>query len=59
MEAEAVAQKNSNSGPSLLFSRLPPHNFGSTVAQTTQTVSICINILLLAQGLYKVIVIKR
>ena len=57
MEAEAVAQKNS--GLSLLFSRLPHHNFGSTVAQATQTVSICINILFLAQGLYKVIVIKR
>ena len=46
MEAEAVAQKkNSNSGLFLLFSRLPHLNLGSTVAQTTQTVLICINIL--------------
>ena len=43
MEAEAVAQKNSNSGPSLLFSRLPPHISGFTVDQATLNVSICIN----------------
>ena len=44
MEAEAVAQKKLKLW-TLLFSRLPPLNFGSTVAQTTQTVLICINIL--------------